>query len=231
VEKKVKGETAKQKAAQTPTEQVLAAGRAAVETAQEAVEKAQEAVEKIHQEGGRLLESLMKEGEKVIDDAQKKAGAQVGEMKSRVETARNRAADSFDNLEQIFEDRVSRALSRLGIPTRDDFQSIAKRLEALNNSVKILLKEERVEEGVKALEEEAAGSHILDDLKAITGVGPALEAKLNATGINSYRQIAELDEQGIADLDAVIKSAGRIKRDNWVDQAKKLHFEKYKEQL
>jgi predicted flap endonuclease-1-like 5' DNA nuclease len=70
-----------------------------------------------------------------------------------------------------------------------------------------------------------------DDLKLISGIGPALEKKLRKQGISSYRQLAALNDMDIARIEASIKFAGRIRRDNWIGQAKTLHFQKYQEQL
>jgi len=72
-----------------------------------------------------------------------------------------------------------------------------------------------------------------DDLKSIVGIGPALEKKLHDQGVVSYRQLAALDEAGIDRLEAAIKTAGRgrIRRDDWIGQAKAQHFQKYREQL
>lgn len=70
-----------------------------------------------------------------------------------------------------------------------------------------------------------------DDLKLIVGIGPALEKKLRAQGILSYRQLAALDEAGIDRIEAAIRTAGRIRRDDWIGQAKAQHFQKYQEQL
>ena len=62
-----------------------------------------------------------------------------------------------------------------------------------------------------------------DDLKMISGVGPGLERKLLDYGITSYAQIAALNDDDIAELEApVVKFAGRIKRDDWIGQAKQL---------
>ena len=62
-----------------------------------------------------------------------------------------------------------------------------------------------------------------DDLKMISGVGPGLERKLLDYGITSYAQIAALNEDDIAELEAhVVKFAGRIKRDDWIGQAQQL---------
>ncbi len=62
-----------------------------------------------------------------------------------------------------------------------------------------------------------------DDLKQISGIGPGLEKKLNDQGIISFRQIADLSKIDIARLEqTVIKFPGRIQRENWIGQAKKL---------
>lgn len=62
-----------------------------------------------------------------------------------------------------------------------------------------------------------------DDLTAITGIGPALAKKLNEAGIVGYAQLAMITDEEIARLEKnVIKFSGRIKRDDWVGQAKKL---------
>jgi predicted flap endonuclease-1-like 5' DNA nuclease len=71
-----------------------------------------------------------------------------------------------------------------------------------------------------------------DDLQAINGIGPMLEKKLNAQGIVSYRQIAALSDEDIAHLEStVIRFAGRIRRDRWMEQAKARHRDKYNESL
>ncbi|MCP4958668.1 MAG: hypothetical protein GY925_05285 [Actinomycetia bacterium] len=62
-----------------------------------------------------------------------------------------------------------------------------------------------------------------DELQQIKGVGPYLEALLNRNGIYTFRQIAALTPQGVADLDSRLESfKGRIGRDNWLPQATEL---------
>lgn len=70
-----------------------------------------------------------------------------------------------------------------------------------------------------------------DDLKLITGIGPSLEKKLRACGITTYRQLAALSDADIDRVEAIIKSFGRIRRDDWIGQAKAQHFKKYQETL
>lgn len=61
-----------------------------------------------------------------------------------------------------------------------------------------------------------------DDLKQLSGVGPALEKKLHAAGVTSFAQIAAWTEADIADMDEKLSFKGRIEREGWVDQAKAL---------
>lgn len=62
-----------------------------------------------------------------------------------------------------------------------------------------------------------------DDLKQVAGIGPVLEKKLNAEGIVNLKQLAALTPADIARLEeTVIRFPGRIERENWVGQARKL---------
>jgi len=60
----------------------------------------------------------------------------------------------------------------------------------------------------------------VDDLKKISGVGPALEEKLNGFGIYTFAQIAEWSQENINTFDDLLSFKGRIERDNWIAQAK-----------
>ena len=61
-----------------------------------------------------------------------------------------------------------------------------------------------------------------DDLKKLSGVGPALEKKLNAAGITSYAQIAAWTDADVAVIDEQLSFKGKIEREGWIDQAKEL---------
>ena len=185
-------------------------------------------VDKAQEKAGEVVDSLVKEGEKLRDQTRKLAEEKVGEMKERVgevremvEGAKTKAVDTLDNLEQLFEERVARALKRLGVPTRDDLQSIAKRLEEMNTLIQGL-----AQEGEGA--EQAAPGAEKDDLKLISGIGPVLEGKLNGAGITTYQQIAALSDDEIERLESdVINFSGRVHRDDWIGQAKTLYLKKY----
>jgi len=59
-----------------------------------------------------------------------------------------------------------------------------------------------------------------DDLKKLSGVGPALEKKLHALGVTSFDQIAAWTAEDIARIDEALSFKGRIEREDWVAQAK-----------
>ncbi|MBV1926524.1 MAG: NADH-quinone oxidoreductase subunit NuoE [Rhodobacteraceae bacterium] len=59
-----------------------------------------------------------------------------------------------------------------------------------------------------------------DDLKKISGVGPALEKKLHAAEVTSFAQIAAWSGDEVARMDDVLSFKGRITRDDWIEQAK-----------
>jgi len=67
-----------------------------------------------------------------------------------------------------------------------------------------------------------------DQLTEIKGVGPVLEKLLHQSGIFYFQQVASLDKNGINELQEQIPQfPNRIRRDQWVKQAKKLHRDKY----
>jgi len=59
-----------------------------------------------------------------------------------------------------------------------------------------------------------------DDLKRIGGIGPKLEQTLNELGIYHFDQIAALQGDEIDWVDSRLRFKGRIRRDDWIGQAK-----------
>ncbi|MBE0454592.1 MAG: 50S ribosomal protein L21 [Roseovarius sp.] len=73
--------------------------------------------------------------------------------------------------------------------------------------------------GATAISAEPAGG---DDLKRLSGVGPALEKKLLASGVTSFAQIAAWTPEDVAAFDEKLNFKGRIAREGWIEQAKEL---------
>ena len=59
-----------------------------------------------------------------------------------------------------------------------------------------------------------------DDLKQLSGVGPALEKKLHDAGVTTFAQIAAWTEEDVAAMDEKLSFKGRIEREGWIEQAK-----------
>ncbi|MVO15854.1 NADH-quinone oxidoreductase subunit E [Parasedimentitalea huanghaiensis] len=68
----------------------------------------------------------------------------------------------------------------------------------------------------------AARGDKADNLKLLKGVGPKLEETLNKLGFFHFDQVAAWGEAEVAWVDARLKFKGRIERDGWIEQAKKL---------
>ncbi|MEO9777573.1 MAG: 50S ribosomal protein L21 [Sedimentitalea sp.] len=61
-----------------------------------------------------------------------------------------------------------------------------------------------------------------DDLKKLSGVGPALEKKLHAAGVTTFAQVAAWTDEDVAAMDEQLSFKGRIEREGWIEQAKEL---------
>lgn len=69
-----------------------------------------------------------------------------------------------------------------------------------------------------------------DDLTQIIGIGKVFEATLHDLGVYQFRQIAAFGPAEIARINSELKEfKGRIEHDDWIGQAKELHFKKYSE--
>jgi large subunit ribosomal protein L21 len=74
----------------------------------------------------------------------------------------------------------------------------------------------------KAAVKPAAKAAGADDLKQLSGVGPALEKKLHAAGVTTFAQVAAWTEADVAAMDEQLSFKGRIEREGWIEQAKEL---------
>lgn len=100
------------------------------ESAQQLWHVGKGAITRAHREGNRVFEALVREGETIRKSIKDRTLA-VGD----VSDVSARASDTWDKLEQVFEKRVARALSSLGVPTRADLARLNERLDALNAAV------------------------------------------------------------------------------------------------
>ena len=117
-------------------------GKSIMESAQQIWLAGLGAFAKAQGEGSRLFETLIKEGAGLEKKTRQIATGTVGEVRGAVESGvsqvRERTQETWDKLEQVFENRVSRALGKLGVPGRKELDELAKRVEDLNREVRKL---------------------------------------------------------------------------------------------
>jgi len=90
--------------------------------------KAQERGTKFQAESARIFDALVREGEARQSFVRKVTGKKVAEAAAK-------ASGTWDKLEQVFEDRVARSLSSLGVPTKKDIETLSKRVTELTEVV------------------------------------------------------------------------------------------------
>ncbi len=107
---------------------------------------AQQESGRILEQGSKLFEKLVAEGSKIEQKTRKDVVGAIESIRGEVESAvegmkqqagvvRQQANDNWDKLERIFEDRVARALSRLGIPSKEDVNGLAEKVQKLAREV------------------------------------------------------------------------------------------------
>ena len=101
------------------------------------------AFSRAQREGAKVFESLVKQGEE-LQSRTKQAAAETASAARGVAAAKAKemqemAGGTWDKLEQVFEDRVARALSKLGVYTQNDVQRLAARVDELAAAVNKLV--------------------------------------------------------------------------------------------
>ncbi len=115
-------------------------GKSVMDSAQQIWLAGLGAFAKAQSEGTKLFESLVKEGSALDAKTRKFTEAKVGEARGNIEQTigqvRERSQETWDKLEKVFEDRVSRALGRLGIPNHDELAKLSRRVDELTREVR-----------------------------------------------------------------------------------------------
>ena len=121
------------------------------------IEQGNKMFDKLVAEGSKIEKRTRKDVEGAVDDVRSEFESRVGDIRSGIESrvnefrgdvesrlggvreqaesVRKQASDNWGKLEKIFEDRVSRSLANLGIPTRDDVKDLAERVQKLSRQV------------------------------------------------------------------------------------------------
>jgi poly(hydroxyalkanoate) granule-associated protein len=103
---------------------------------------------KAQQGGKQVFDMLVKQGE-ILEAKTRSAASQTADAareaaKAKAKEMQTMAGGTWDKLEQVFEDRVSRALARLGVYTSSDVEKLSERVNELSEAVNALLKAQGV---------------------------------------------------------------------------------------
>ncbi len=93
---------------------------------------------KAEEEGSKLFDNLVDAGRDVESRAREKTETRVEEVKSRV---KGRTGETLEKMERAFDDRLSGALSRLGIPNKREVEALNSRIEELTRTIERLNEE------------------------------------------------------------------------------------------
>ena len=97
------------------------------------------AFSKAQEEGGKVFETLVKEGltnqRKTQAAAEEKISEATNRMANMATDISSKASGQWDKLEGIFEERVSKALNKLGVPSAKDIDVLIARIDELNRNV------------------------------------------------------------------------------------------------
>ncbi len=93
-------------------------------------------------EGTKAFESLVKEGVSIQRKTQAAAEEKISEATAKMSNMANgissKATGQWDKLESIFEERVAKALNKLGVPSAKDVNALIARIDELNKAVQKL---------------------------------------------------------------------------------------------
>ena len=94
---------------------------------------------KAQAEGGKVFEALVREGTALQRRTQAAAEEKLSEATTRMASMAgdlsSKASGQWDKLETIFEERVARALNKLGVPSAKDVDALIARIDELNREV------------------------------------------------------------------------------------------------
>ncbi len=101
------------------------------------------AVSKAQHGAPQLLEELIEEGAQVDAQARRAAKKAVNDVlgtmqksvSSHIGQVRGRTSEALENLEKMFQVRVHRALTQLGVPSSEEIEALSKRVETLNAGI------------------------------------------------------------------------------------------------
>lgn len=174
------------------------------------------------EEGGKLFEVLVREGNKLEAQTRNIATHKADEVRSAVQQTvgqvKARASDSWDRLERVFETRVSKTLESLGVPSAADISTLAERIEELSKTVQALRGDAPATAGAKATKaakaDEPAADNAAPAVKAVKKAVSKVKASVAATVVEPARKAGEAAAKTVAK----VKKVAATNKRNVVDE-------------
>ena len=166
-----------------------------------------------------LDEQLLHERDERIDALQH----QILELEAQQQDLAGQVKMVGEKQEEITRLRKRLVEVRAALRIKTDGGAVAPRQKTRQNGSQLYLQMEQAK---------AAKDGQKDDLSKIHGIGPVFARTLNKMGLHTFVQIARWKPEDIAKVAKKLYTAPeRIKRDKWIDEAKKEHYRKYGERL
>lgn len=93
------------------------------------------AYNKAEEDAGKIFDKLVKEGEELESTTRGVVEKRFKAVEGTVEEVRGKATNTFGKLEAVFDERVSGALKRLGIPTKKTLEALEARIDELEKEL------------------------------------------------------------------------------------------------
>jgi predicted flap endonuclease-1-like 5' DNA nuclease len=197
----------------------------AEEDARERIE-AESRIQKAEEEARKKAEAEVRQEaeaesriQKAEEEARKKAEAEVrqeAEVEARIKKAE-------DEVRRNAEDEAATKLAKMEAMMTEKMGALEDKMDDLSSKEAELA---RVAANTSLVDFNTLGTATMeekDDLQRVNGIGTFIEEKLNVLGIFTFRQIANMTPEIEEQVNAAIEFfSGRIKRDNWVKQAKEI---------
>jgi poly(hydroxyalkanoate) granule-associated protein len=90
-----------------------------------------------------FFEKLVEQGKGLREKARGAADEAMKTARAQADATVSQAQGQWDKLEQVFEERVSRSLQRLGVITRAEVADLQRQVRELDASVQALMKAQR----------------------------------------------------------------------------------------
>ena len=246
--KQEKEEAEAAKKAEEEAQAAIAAAEAEEKAAEKAKAKAEKEAKAAEAKAKKEAEAAEKKAKKEAEAAEKKAKAEAEKAKKAAakKPATTKEAKKEEEIQRVKSRAKTINFKVIGVASstklKSEVKKGAKTLEVADakefaNSGSAAITDDKGStviswtgkdgstltgvSGVTRVFGKASVVMVKDDLQVIKGIGPFIEEKLNALGITTYRQIANMTAKLEDQVNEAIEFfPGRVKRDQWVAQAK-----------